>query len=535
MTISGKDAAMRRSTELFTPALGIFGENRLNRVSDTMAPAGPDLHDVGGEPILGNANREVMHVRGEDLAGLYAGVGRLSSAGLEGGSTVISHPGIMNVGLSSSTVARCGMKPAMISFVEGDFRLHTVGTVGRTEVGDEISSIQPLLRVMTTGIVDEGKGHEDGAGAAASEMPSIEAPWQHRIASTHEAQQPVRSVIERQQLAGASLPTDEDSNMDADRSGAAGEQHPHQQSHHLHSLRSNEREPARGSRDNIAELDQQSGHHHQRLEEPHHHQKETAMRSQNRGTLTVVVEGTEISAGGGVACHDCGNQAKKDCPHMRCRTCCKSRGFECATHVKSTWVPMSKRRQRQLQQAGLIGSTSHTSEESLKLARMKRARTLSLTTADTTDSTVADARLHHDRQLEAAPSFTSTSTDTPTRSSDINSAGAVLPPKLSQGQMKHDRFPPEFKMQAVFRCLRITGVMDGQTEYGYQTEIQVGGHTFKGILYDQGTEKTPDFMVENLGDLQLGGSNTLSSTPTLMNISRMYASPDRGALLGGFR
>lgn len=52
-------------------------------------------------------------------------------------------------------------------------------------------------------------------------------------------------------------------------------------------------------------------------------------------------------------CQDCGNQAKKDCPHMRCRTCCKSRGFQCQTHVKSTWVPAAKRRERQQQLAAL--------------------------------------------------------------------------------------------------------------------------------------------------------------------------------------
>ncbi|MCI32328.1 protein SHORT INTERNODES-like, partial [Trifolium medium] len=38
-------------------------------------------------------------------------------------------------------------------------------------------------------------------------------------------------------------------------------------------------------------------------------------------------------SGGGISCQDCGNQAKKDCPHVRCRTCCKSRGFDCQTHV----------------------------------------------------------------------------------------------------------------------------------------------------------------------------------------------------------
>lgn len=58
---------------------------------------------------------------------------------------------------------------------------------------------------------------------------------------------------------------------------------------------------------------------------------------------------TSSSSGGGVSCQDCGNQAKKDCIHMRCRTCCKSRGFDCQTHVKSTWVPAAKRRERQQQ------------------------------------------------------------------------------------------------------------------------------------------------------------------------------------------
>ncbi|XP_042403744.1 protein EXPRESSION OF TERPENOIDS 1-like isoform X2 [Zingiber officinale] len=53
--------------------------------------------------------------------------------------------------------------------------------------------------------------------------------------------------------------------------------------------------------------------------------------------------------GGGMSCQDCGNQAKKDCAHLRCRTCCKSRGFPCPTHVKSTWVSAAKRRERQQQ------------------------------------------------------------------------------------------------------------------------------------------------------------------------------------------
>lgn len=68
--------------------------------------------------------------------------------------------------------------------------------------------------------------------------------------------------------------------------------------------------------------------------------------------LTVMRPGVGLS-GGGMNCQDCGNQAKKDCPHLRCRTCCKSRGFQCSTHVKSTWVPAAKRRERQQQLTAL--------------------------------------------------------------------------------------------------------------------------------------------------------------------------------------
>jgi LRP1 type putative zinc finger protein len=68
--------------------------------------------------------------------------------------------------------------------------------------------------------------------------------------------------------------------------------------------------------------------------------------------FTLMRQGGGIG-GGGMNCQDCGNQAKKDCPHLRCRTCCKSRGFQCQTHVKSTWVPAAKRRERQQQLSAL--------------------------------------------------------------------------------------------------------------------------------------------------------------------------------------
>lgn len=74
-------------------------------------------------------------------------------------------------------------------------------------------------------------------------------------------------------------------------------------------------------------------------------------QSSSRSSIMVM---RSAGGSGGISCQDCGNQAKKDCPHMRCRTCCKSRGYDCHTHVKSTWVPAAKRRERQQQQHQML-------------------------------------------------------------------------------------------------------------------------------------------------------------------------------------
>jgi LRP1 type putative zinc finger protein len=76
----------------------------------------------------------------------------------------------------------------------------------------------------------------------------------------------------------------------------------------------------------------------------------------------------------GTSCQDCGNNAKKDCAHMRCRTCCRSRGFSCPTHVKSTWVPAAKRRERQQQLAALFRGAANNSVSAA--AASKRPREL---------------------------------------------------------------------------------------------------------------------------------------------------------------
>ncbi|XP_054818358.1 protein EXPRESSION OF TERPENOIDS 1-like isoform X2 [Prosopis cineraria] len=160
--------------------------------------------------------------------------------------------------------------------------------------------------------------------------------------------------------------------------------------------------------------------------------------------LTVMRSGT---LGGGMNCQDCGNQAKKDCTHLRCRTCCRSRGFQCQTHVKSTWVPAARRRERQqqhLQHQQLHGDTS---------------------------------KRHRETQGAAAL--------------------ACIPSPITTTGLELGQFPHELNSPAVFQCVRVNSMDTPEEQYAYQTAVNIGGHVFKGILYDQG----PDAPYNAGGDL----------------------------------
>ncbi|KAF5454515.1 hypothetical protein F2P56_024173 [Juglans regia] len=207
------------------------------------------------------------------------------------------------------------------------------------------------------------------------------------------------------------------------------------------------------------------------------------------------------SAGGGISCQDCGNQAKKDCVHMRCRTCCKSRGLECPTHVKSTWVPASKRRERQQQ-----------------LASMQQQ--------------------HHELQLRGENP--KRQRENPTTSS---LACTRLPTSASGLEVGH--FPAELRSATVFRCVRVSSIDDADDQYAYQTAVNIGGHVFKGILYDQGPETNYSAAGESssggggVQPLNLiasattasattasgGGADVGSSAMTLLDPTSLYPAP----------
>lgn len=162
---------------------------------------------------------------------------------------------------------------------------------------------------------------------------------------------------------------------------------------------------------------------------------------------------------GSMNCQDCGNQAKKDCAHMRCRTCCKSRGFQCQTHVKSTWVPASRRRERQVQLQQQQQQQQQQNQQ-LRLEIPKRQR--------------ENPRAHSGLEV--------------------------------------GHFPGEVSSQAVFRCVRVSAMDDAEDEYAYQTAVKIGGHVFKGILYDQGPESSYTSGGESSQQLNLLAGVTTATT-----------------------
>lgn len=87
---------------------------------------------------------------------------------------------------------------------------------------------------------------------------------------------------------------------------------------------------------------------------------------------------------------------------------------------------------------------------------------------------------------------------------------------------------------AVFKCVRVTSVDDGEDQYAYQAVVKISGHVFKGYLYDYGVEGRD--VLPNISDLHLGGpserNGASSSSFPALDHPDVYATPS-GGLLGG--
>ncbi|XP_071694459.1 protein SHORT INTERNODES-like [Rutidosis leptorrhynchoides] len=229
-------------------------------------------------------------------------------------------------------------------------------------------------------------------------------------------------------------------------------------------------------------------HQHQQNRPPPHYggsdSKKSSSSSSNGGCTVVMRQGgygifggsSSSSGGGGINCQDCGNQAKKDCQHMRCRTCCKSRGFHCQTHVKSTWVPAAKRRERQQ----LMSLTQQQSLGSQQLSLMMRASGSG--GGDQNPKRLREDHHHHQRSVTVAGR---------SGGGGGGGMGVILPVAQHHNPssgLEVGNFPAEVSSPAVFRCVRVSAMDEAEEQLAYQTALNIGGHVFKGILYDHGPE-----------------------------------------------
>ncbi|KAH9623561.1 hypothetical protein KSS87_011720 [Heliosperma pusillum] len=200
------------------------------------------------------------------------------------------------------------------------------------------------------------------------------------------------------------------------------------------------------------------------------------------------------SGTGTISCQDCGNQAKKDCEHMRCRTCCKSRGFHCATHVKSTWIPASVRRHRH-QNPNDGEEQQQQQQQGCGSSQVKRRRDNNIPNIITSSSLIIPSQL----PIITTPATTVVATATAT---------------TSYAGMELGNFPAEVSSPALFRCVRVSSMNDNEDEVAYQTAVRIGGHVFKGILYDQGPADNPQGGNSSSGGYGSGPLLNLAARPS---------------------
>ncbi|XP_054811666.1 protein LATERAL ROOT PRIMORDIUM 1-like [Prosopis cineraria] len=195
--------------------------------------------------------------------------------------------------------------------------------------------------------------------------------------------------------------------------------------------------------------------------------------SAKKGMIDVDGEENGIFGGDFRVCQDCGNRAKKDCGYRRCRTCCKGRGYDCRTHIKSTWVPAARRRERQMTVPAAAGGGGGASGSPPGSKRPRAFGSLQ-NVATTSHSSASNAT-------------TPRSLDTSSRHQDVS--------------FKHS-LPGHVRAPAVFRCHRVSAIGNGEDELAYMATVHISGHVFKGFLYDQGAGGK--ITIPCVSELQLG-------------------------------
>ncbi|KAG6781635.1 hypothetical protein POTOM_014546 [Populus tomentosa] len=222
-----------------------------------------------------------------------------------------------------------------------------------------------------------------------------------------------------------------------------------------------------------------------------------------RGTLNALQDcDTAINIGPARACRDCGNRAKKECQYRRCRTCCKSRGYECTTHLKSTWVPAARRRERLGYSSGGGGGGSSASSSGGGCVGGKRTR----------------------ENVPASSNSFSTSNNNAAASFVLDTGSSFQDASFKQS------LPVQVHAPAVFRCVRVTAINGDEAEVVYEAKVNISGHVFKGFLYDQGMDEKNLFPC--ISKMHSSERNRDSSSP-IVDPPDAYAASGNQRLLEG--
>ena len=88
-------------------------------------------------------------------------------------------------------------------------------------------------------------------------------------------------------------------------------------------------------------------------------------------------------------------------------------------------------------------------------------------------------------------------------------------------------FPSEVTATTLFRCVRVSSIDDADDQYAYQTAVNIGGHLFKGYLYDQGLET--NYMAAGESSSGGGGSGGVVEPLNLITTNATTGSGGGGA------
>lgn len=88
-------------------------------------------------------------------------------------------------------------------------------------------------------------------------------------------------------------------------------------------------------------------------------------------------------------------------------------------------------------------------------------------------------------------------------------------------------FPVELSIAATFQCVRVSSEDNVVDQYAYQTAVSIGGHIFKGILYDQGPDSNFTAGESSSGGLHqpnliTPSFNTITTTTTTTACLQYY-------------